>query len=93
VVAVASNLFSAIAPGPQFDVILTNPPFCNGRAWATAERAWRAGLHYKDIVPLFDQARERLEFPSYRAISPRHGPAPRLLAAKQDTDGRHFGWP
>jgi release factor glutamine methyltransferase len=60
VVAVASNLFSAIAPGPQFDVILTNPPFCNGRAWDTADRAWRAGLHYKDIAPLFDQARERL---------------------------------
>jgi release factor glutamine methyltransferase len=60
VVTVASNLFSAIAPGPRFDVILTNPPFCNGRAWDTADRAWRAGPGYRDIAPLFDQARERL---------------------------------
>src|SRR5262249_33878371 len=60
VVAVASNLFSAIAPRPQFDVILTNPPFCAGAAWDTADRAWRAGPQYKDIAPLFAQARERL---------------------------------
>ena len=60
VVAVASNLFSAIAPGPQFDVILTNPPFCDGSAWDTADRAWRAGPQYRDIAPLFDQGRERL---------------------------------
>jgi release factor glutamine methyltransferase len=60
VFAVASNLFSAITPEPQFDVILTNPPFCDGTAWDIADRAWRAGPQYKDIAPLFDQARSRL---------------------------------
>jgi len=57
----ASNLFSAIAPTLQFDVILTNPPFCDGKAWDVADRAWRAGPRYKDISPLFEQARERLK--------------------------------
>ncbi len=57
---VASNLFSAITPEPQFDVIVTNPPFCEGRAWDVADRAWRAGPQYKDIAPLFEQARRRL---------------------------------
>jgi methylase of polypeptide subunit release factors len=60
VVAVASNLLSAIVPGPQFEVILTNPPFCDGPAWDIADRAWRAGPQYRDIAPLFEQARERL---------------------------------
>jgi len=60
VVAVASNLFSAVAPGPHFDVILINPPFCAGEAWDVADRAWRAGPDYKDIAALFEQARERL---------------------------------
>ena len=60
VVAVASDLFSAVAPGPHFDVILINPPFCAGEAWDVADRAWRAGPDYGDIAPLFDQARERL---------------------------------
>jgi methylase of polypeptide subunit release factors len=57
---VHSNLFSAIPPRPTFDVILSNPPFCEGRAWNTADRAWRAGARYADIAPLFHQARERL---------------------------------
>lgn len=60
VVAVASNLFSALAPRPQFDVILVNPPFCAGEAWDVADRAWRAGPDYRDIAHLFEQARERL---------------------------------
>ncbi len=58
---VTSNLFSAIAPRPQFDVILTNPPFCAGAAWDVADRAWRAGRRYEDIAALFEQARERLK--------------------------------
>ena len=49
-----------MAPGPHFDVMLINPPFCAGRAWDIADRAWRAGPNYKDIAPLFQQARERL---------------------------------
>jgi len=60
VTPVASNLFSAIAPRPQFDVILTNPPFCDGAAWDVADRAWRAGRNYEGIASLFEQARERL---------------------------------
>jgi release factor glutamine methyltransferase len=58
---VASNLFSAIAAQPQFDVILTNPPFCDGAAWDVADRAWRAGRSYEGIASLFEQARERLK--------------------------------
>lgn len=60
VVTVASNLFSALAPGPHFDVILVNPPFCAGEAWDMADRAWRAGPDYGDIAQLFEQASERL---------------------------------
>lgn len=60
VVTVVSNLFSGVAPGPHFDVILINPPFCAGEVWDVADRAWRAGPNYKDIAPLFEQARERL---------------------------------
>jgi len=60
VATVASNLFSAIAAGARFDVVVTNPPFCDGKAWDVADRAWRAGPQYKDIAPLFEQARMRL---------------------------------
>lgn len=60
VVAMASDLFSAVAPGPHFEVILINPPFCDGEAWDVADRAWRAGPNYEDIAPVFEQARERL---------------------------------
>lgn len=60
VIVLASNLFSALAPEPRFDVILINPPFCAGPAWDVADRAWRAGPDYKDIGLLFEQTRERL---------------------------------
>ena len=60
VVTVTSDLLSAILPEPKFDVILSNPPFCDGRAWDIADRAWRAGPQYQDITPLFSQARKRL---------------------------------
>jgi HemK-related putative methylase len=60
VVTVTSDLLSAIPASPKFDVILSNPPFCDGRAWDVADRAWRAGPQYRDITPLFGQARERL---------------------------------
>src|SRR5205823_9326363 len=58
--AVCSNLFSALAPRPLFDVILSNPPFFPGEPRDLADRAWHAGPDYRDIVALFDQARERL---------------------------------
>lgn len=58
----ASNLLSAVAAEPHFDVILANPPFCEGQAWDVADRAWRAGPAYRDIIALFDQA--------YRTLTP-----------------------
>jgi len=57
---IVSDLFSAVDPDSQFDVIVSNPPFCEGAAWDVANRAWRAGPRYKDIAPLFEQARGRL---------------------------------
>ena len=61
VMAVASNLLSAIAPSPQFDMILSSPPSFPGEPIDLADRAWHAGPHYRDIAALFDQARERLK--------------------------------
>ena len=60
VMAVASNLLSAIAPRPLFDVILSSPPSFPGEPLDLADRAWFAGPNYRDIAALFDQARERL---------------------------------
>jgi release factor glutamine methyltransferase len=60
IVALTSDLLSAIPPTPKFDVILSNPPFCDGHAWDIADRAWRAGPQYRDIIPLFSQAHKRL---------------------------------
>jgi release factor glutamine methyltransferase len=59
--AVASNLLSAIAPRPLFDVILSSPPSFPGEPADLADRAWHAGPDYRDIASLFDQARERLK--------------------------------
>ena len=60
VAAVCSNLLAALAPRPQFDVILSNPPYFPGEPIDLADRAWNAGPGYRDIAPLFEQARERL---------------------------------
>ena len=60
VTAVGSNLLSALAPGPLFDVIVSSPPSFAGEPRDVADRAWHAGPNYRDIAPLFDQARERL---------------------------------
>jgi methylase of polypeptide subunit release factors len=59
-VAVCSNLLSALAPGALFDVIISSPPSFPGEPRDIADRAWHAGPNYRDIVPLFDQARDRL---------------------------------
>jgi release factor glutamine methyltransferase len=61
VAGVCSNLLSAIAPGPLFDVILSSPPSFPGEPRDLADRAWHAGPGYRDIAALFDQARERLK--------------------------------
>jgi methylase of polypeptide subunit release factors len=58
--AMCSNLLSAVAAKPLFDVILSSPPSFPGKARDVADRAWHAGPDYHDIRPLFDQARERL---------------------------------
>jgi release factor glutamine methyltransferase len=55
-----SNLLSAIAPRPLFDVIICSPPSFQGEPRDLADRAWHAGARCCDILPLFDQARERL---------------------------------
>jgi methylase of polypeptide subunit release factors len=56
-----SNLLSAIAPKPLFDVILSSPPSFAGEPRDVADRAWHAGPGYRDIAALFAQARERLK--------------------------------
>jgi release factor glutamine methyltransferase len=58
--ALCSNLLSAIAPGPRFDVILSSPPKHAGEPRDVADRGWHAGPQYRDIAALFEEARERL---------------------------------
>jgi release factor glutamine methyltransferase len=59
--AVGSNLLSALAPRPLFDVILSSPPKHAGEPRDLADRGWHAGPHYRDIAALFEEARERLK--------------------------------
>ena len=61
VTAVRSDLMSALPPGFLFDVIISNPPFFSGEPRDIADRAWIAGPGYRDIISLFDQARQRLK--------------------------------
>src|ERR1700688_2719408 len=61
IVGVCSNLLSALAPGPLFDVILSSPPKHAGEPRNLADRGWHAGPAYRDIAALFDQSRERLK--------------------------------
>lgn len=58
--AVCSDLLSGLAPCALFDVIISSPPSFPGEARDIADRAWHAGPNYRDVAPLFDQARERL---------------------------------
>jgi release factor glutamine methyltransferase len=60
VTAVCSNLLSALPADAQFDVILSNPPYFPGEPRDLSDRAWHAGPNYRDIAPLFEQARQRL---------------------------------
>ena len=52
---VCSNLMSALAPRPLFDVILSSPPSFAGEPRDLADRAWHAGPGYRDIAALFGQ--------------------------------------
>jgi release factor glutamine methyltransferase len=58
--ALCSNLLSAVAPRPLFDVILSSPPKHAGEPRDLADRGWHAGPGYRDVADLFDQARGRL---------------------------------
>lgn len=60
VAAVCGDLLSPLSPAARFDAILSNPPFFPGEPRDLADRAWHAGPAYRDLAPLFDQARERL---------------------------------
>jgi methylase of polypeptide subunit release factors len=57
---VCGDLLSALAPGAQFDVICSNPPFFPEEPIDIADRAWHAGPGYRDIKALFEQARAHL---------------------------------
>ncbi|MBV9551707.1 MAG: 50S ribosomal protein L11 methyltransferase [Alphaproteobacteria bacterium] len=58
--ALCSNLMSALAPVPLFDVIISSPPSFPGEPRDLADRAWHAGPDYRDVAALFEQARARL---------------------------------
>jgi len=81
VTAVCSNLLSALAPQPTFDVILSSPPSFPGEPLDLADRAWHAGPHYRDIAALFEQARERLA-PGGRCY----------VLLSSDSDLEYLGW-
>ena len=57
---VCSNLMSALATRPLFDVIVSNPPYFPGEPRDLADRAWHSGPSHRDIQGLFVQARQRL---------------------------------
>src|ERR1700730_14928305 len=61
VTAVCTDLLSALAPRPLFDVILSSPPKHAGEPRNLADRGWHAGPNYRDIAALFEQSRERLK--------------------------------
>jgi release factor glutamine methyltransferase len=61
VTGLCSNLLAALAPRPLFDVILSSPPKHAGEPRDLTDRGWHAGPAYRDVAPLFDQARERLK--------------------------------
>ena len=58
--AVKSNLLADLPSDVRYDVILSSPPSFPGEPQSLADRAWHAGPEYRDIIPLFEQARQRL---------------------------------
>jgi methylase of polypeptide subunit release factors len=55
-----SNLMAGVPAEPTFDVIISNPPYFPGEPRDIVGRAWVAGPDYRDILLLFEQARQRL---------------------------------
>ncbi|EJW13732.1 N5-glutamine methyltransferase, HemK family protein [Rhodovulum sp. PH10] len=61
VTGLCSDLMAEVPAEPRFDVILSSPPSFPGEPRDVADRAWVAGPGYRDIAPLFEQARARLK--------------------------------
>src|SRR4029077_18129150 len=70
VTGVCMNLMAGAAPRPPvgvvlwrspLDVIISSPPKNVGEPKDLTDRGWHAGPAYRDIIALFDQARERLK--------------------------------
>lgn len=59
--AACCNLLAGTVAKPIFDVLVSNPPYFAGEPRDVADRAWYAGPGYRDILALFEQARERLK--------------------------------
>ena len=58
--ALQSNLFSSVPEDDEFDIVISSPPSFSGEPRDATDRAWHAGPGYRDILPLFDQAAQRL---------------------------------
>ena len=54
------NLLEAISPRPVFDVIMSSPPKHAGEPRDLADAGWHAGSGDRNILNLFEQARQRL---------------------------------
>jgi release factor glutamine methyltransferase len=61
VTALCSNLLSALAPHPLFDVIMSSPPKHAGEPRNLADRGYLAGPDFRDIAALFKESRLRLK--------------------------------
>jgi release factor glutamine methyltransferase len=60
VTTMVSDLFSSVPADDIFDIIIASPPSFAGEPLSMADRAWHAGPDYRDIAPLFRQARQRI---------------------------------
>jgi release factor glutamine methyltransferase len=61
VVGLCCDLFSALAPKPLFDVILSSPPKHAGKPRDLADAGWFAGAGNRGFTDLFDEAKARLK--------------------------------
>jgi release factor glutamine methyltransferase len=61
ITAICGNLLAPLDSRPMFDVIVSNPPYFAGEPRDLADRAWHSGPAHRDIIALFEQARERLK--------------------------------